>query len=169
MQREFLLRKKCRNNPVGIRQHAESRSSRIDALRQKYLPVLLHRVQQIDGVLQSQMTPERSQVSIDLQLDVQHFAIFEVDYLKGGPADFDQTKITRLEATVDKLEILKICRLELTVFENAMFVFARDELTLFLEFLIDDIRLLHAANYHFFPILLLLKSSHEKTIPSTRS
>jgi hypothetical protein len=66
--------------------------------------------------------------------------------LKGGPADFDQTKITRLEATVDELEILKICRLELTVFENAMFVFARGELTLFLEFLIDDIRLLHAAN-----------------------
>jgi hypothetical protein len=63
---------------VGIRQRVVSRSSRIDALRQKYLPVLLHQVQQIDGVLQSQMTLERSQVSIDLQLDVQHFAIFEV-------------------------------------------------------------------------------------------
>ena len=78
MLRGFLLHRKYPSNPVEIHQHAESRSSRIDALQQKYLPVLLHLAQQIGGVLQSQMTLVRLQVSIDPQLGVLHFAIFEV-------------------------------------------------------------------------------------------
>jgi hypothetical protein len=77
-------------------------------------------------------------------------------FLEGSAAEFDEAQITRFKNTVNELELLKISRLEQAVLENAMFVFADGECAFFLEFLVDDIRLLHAANYHFFPILLSL-------------
>ena len=78
MQHEFLLHMKCLSTHVGIRQHAVSRSLRIDVQRQRYLQVLRHQAQQKDVALQFQMTLVRWLVSIDLRRDERHSVIFEV-------------------------------------------------------------------------------------------